>query len=80
MADECLEVWQKLVVITGGDMELDKSALNVLAWEKSGGKEKMVKRGKIEGSLILQSVKLPGYTEEVKMRDPTHGEKFWVFI
>ena len=34
MADECLATWQKLVVITGGDIELDKSAVSVLAWEK----------------------------------------------
>ena len=75
MADECLEVWQKLVVITGGDVELDKSALSVLAWEESGGKEKMVQRDKIEGKLTLQLSKLPGYSEDVKMRDPTHGEE-----
>ena len=35
----------------------------------------MVKREKIEGKLTLQSVKLPGYSEDVKMRDPLHGEE-----
>ena len=33
MADEVLDTWQKLVVITGGDIELDKSGISIIAWE-----------------------------------------------
>ena len=31
MADEVLDTWKKLVVITGGDIELDKSSISILA-------------------------------------------------
>ena len=33
MAEEVLDVWQELVVITGGDIKLDKSGISIIAWE-----------------------------------------------
>ena len=43
--------------------------------EKSRGKEEVVKKKDFKHKLILQSVKLPGYSEEVKLFDPSHAEE-----
>ena len=75
MADECLETWQRLIVITGGDIELDKSCVNVMSWAKEKGKEVLVESTKVEGKLVMNSVKLPGYSEEVERLANDQGER-----
>ena len=64
-----------MIVITGGDIELDKSSINVMAWNKEKGKEILVDSSKIEGKLVMNSVKLPGYSEEVKRLGNGQGER-----
>ena len=62
-------------MVTGGDLELDKSFLSILAWYKTKGKESLMKVHQWKGKLQVHSVKLPGYSEDVKLLDPTHGEE-----
>ena len=73
MADESLSTWQKLVVITGGDIALDKSSISVMSWVMEHGKEMTKKDSKINGKLILHSMKLPEYKEDVTHLDPKQG-------
>ena len=75
MADEVLDTWQKLVVITGGDIELDKSSISILAWQKAKGKELMLESNQFKKKLTMHSVKLPGYSEPVDLLERNHGER-----
>ena len=75
MANECLKTWQKLVVITGGDIELDKSSLNIMACVKRKGKEIMIDSDEIEDNLLIRSVKFTGYSEAVDRLSNDHGER-----
>ena len=38
-AQKCLEVWQCLIHITGGELELEKSCIAMITWKEAKGKE-----------------------------------------
>ena len=75
MADEVLDTWQKLVVITGGEIELDKSSISVMTWEKKKGREQLKKEPVENNNLVMKSVKVPGYSEAVDQLEICHGER-----
>ena len=62
------------MVITGGDIELDKSSVNVMTWGRKKGEEILLKDPPIK-KLVLNSVKLPGYSEPVEKLETCHGER-----
>ena len=75
MADEVLDTWQKLVVITGGEIELDKSSISVMTWEKKKGREQLKKDPVENKNLVMKSVKVPGYSEAVDQLEICHRKR-----
>ena len=42
-AKQCMEIWQRLVHIKGGKLELDNSIYAVMAWKLKEGRESFVR-------------------------------------
>ena len=56
-AKQCMEIWQRLVHITGGKLELDKSSFALMAWKLAAGGEKLYTIKDAPGSVNLRSEK-----------------------
>ena len=56
-------------------VELNKSSISILAWQKAKGKELMMESNQFQKKLTMYSVKLPGYSEPVDLLERNHGER-----
>ena len=54
-AKQYMEIWQRLVHITGGELQSDKSSYAVMAWKLKEGKEKLCKITNAPGEVSLRS-------------------------
>ena len=57
---ECLEIWQMLVHILGGELELIKSSYAKMVWKLTKGKEELTSIEESPGTLNLKSEKYKG--------------------
>ena len=61
-----MEIWQCLVHITGGELELDKSSFALMAWKLAAGGEKLCTIKDAPGSVNLRSEKYTGHEVQLK--------------
>ena len=66
VAKKCLGIWQKLVHITGGELELTKSCFSLMTWKLNNGTEELSSIKDEPGTLNLRSGKYTGL--EVDLR------------
>ena len=64
-AKRCMEIWQRLVHITGGELELTKSRYAIMAWQLKERTEKLCSIEEAPGMISLRSDKYEGL--EVKL-------------
>ena len=74
VAKRCLEIWHRLVHITGGELELKKSSYSLMNWKLNDGKEKMCEIRDSPGHLSLQSEKYKGLEVELRRNEVTFTE------
>jgi hypothetical protein len=74
-ATKCLETWQRLVHISGGELELTKSSFAMMAWTLKGGKEVMCNMKEAPGSVKLRSDKYKGMQVELSRNEVSTAEK-----
>ena len=74
-AKRCLEVWQRLVHITGGELELTKSSYALMAWKLKGGKEQLYSIEAALGSISLPSEKYNGMQVELTRNEARAAER-----
>ena len=60
-AKKCMEIWQRLVHITEGGLELHKSSFDIMTWKLNVGKETMCQIKDEPGSVSLWSEKYKGH-------------------
>ena len=64
-AKKCLEIWQRLVHISGGELKLTKSSYGLMAWKLKEGTEVLAKVKEAPGNLSLTSRKYKGLQVEL---------------
>ena len=74
-AKRCLEIWQCLVHITGGELELEKSCLSMISWKETKGKEQLCTIEDSPEELKIQSVKYPGLEVQMQRNEVNKGER-----
>ena len=74
-AKECLEIWQQLIHITGGELEISKSCLLMMTWKQDKGKEVLETIEESPGDLDISSVKFPGLTVQLDRNETSTGEQ-----
>ena len=71
----CLEIWQCLIHITGGELEREKSCLSMIAWKEAKGKEVLITKEESSEAFSLQSVRYPGSEVNIQRNDVHKGER-----
>ena len=71
----CLEVWQRLVHLTGGELELTKSSHALIACKLKGGKEQLCNMRNASGTISLRSEKYQGMQVELKINEARAAER-----
>ena len=74
-ARRCVDIWQKLVVIAGGEIEVRKSCIAIMTWILKGGTEQMATSEEAPGTFQLQSLSNPDIKKELKRLDTNDGER-----
>lgn len=74
-AQNCLEVWQCLIHITGGEIELEKSCLSMITWKEAKGMEVLCTIEYSPEELWLKSIKYPGLEVKIKRNEVNKGEQ-----
>ena len=74
-AKECLEIWQRLVHIAGGELELTKSSYALMAWKLHKGKEEMTSIEESPGTLSLRSEKYKGMKVTLRRNEVGTAER-----
>ena len=74
---KCLEEWQKLLQITGGDLSLGKCKISIMKWRYRGprGNPEMVSKEEYPGTVVAESVLNQGSTEQLERLNPWEAEK-----
>ena len=72
---KCMEIWQQLVHITGGELELNKSAYSVMTWKLKGGKEQLCSINDAPGTVSLGSEKHKGMEVELNRHEAKKAER-----
>ena len=67
----CRGIWQRLVHITGGELELNKSTYLAMTWKPKGGKEQMCNIHDAPGAVSLGSEKYKGREVELNCHEAT---------
>ena len=75
MAKECIEIWQRIIHITGGELEIEKSCISIISWKEAKGNEVMCKIEDSQGELHIESIKSPGVLVPIKRNEPHHAER-----
>ena len=73
--EKCVGIWQKLVVIPGGELEVKKCSVAVMSWITKNGKEVLASNMEAPGSFHLTSVLDPSISKLIKRLEPQHGER-----
>ena len=74
-ATKFLEVWQRLVHITWGELKLTKSSYAMMMWKMKEGKEVICNKEGTPGTLKLRSGKYKGLQVELKRNDADTAER-----
>ena len=69
------EKWQRLVHISGGELELTKSSYSVMAWKLAEGKEKLCSIADAPGTLMLRSETYKSMEVEVTRNEVHSAER-----
>ena len=75
IAKGCLEAWQELIHITGGELEIDKSCLTLMTWKPAHGREILETVSESRGDLSIRSVKYPGLQVLLNRNEVSKGER-----
>lgn len=75
IAKTCLEVWQKLIHTTGGELEIEKSCLSIMSWQQQHGREVLAPIAASPGDMCISSVKYPGLQVQLDRNEPSKGER-----
>ena len=70
-----LELWQCLIHVTGGELELSKSCLAIMAWKEEKGKEVLCRVADAPGDLQMVSVKYPGKLLTLQRNEVSKGKR-----
>ena len=71
----CMDIWKRLVHITCGELELDKSSYTAITWQLREGKEKMCTISDTPGNISLRSEKYRGLEVELTCNKVTTAER-----
>ena len=71
----CLEIWQKLVHITGGELELTKGSYAMMAWTLKDGREKLCNITDTPRSISLRSEKYQSMKVELTRNEMDTAER-----
>ena len=74
-AKKCMEIWQRLVHITGGELELTKSNYAAMAWKLKDGTESLCSIKEAPGSVTLRSEKYKGMEVELHRNEVSTAER-----
>ena len=75
VAKKCLGIWQKLVHITGGELELTKSCFSLMTWKLNNGTEELSSIKDEPGTLNLRSGKYTGLEVDLRCNSVQETER-----
>ena len=75
VAKKCLGIWQKLVHITGGELELTNSCYSLMTWKLQNGTEELSSTSDEPGNLNLRSGKYTGLEVDLRRNSVQDAER-----
>lgn len=72
---KCLGIWQRLVYVTGGELELTNSYYSLMTWKLNNGSEELSTLKDEKSTLNIRSDKYTGLDVELRRNSYSNSER-----